>query len=150
VRSAVKDLNDNLAPLDGRSLVVSAKDHIALIGDSTLATYWAFSQPDAIGNGALGRLYGADVYMSQLAPVAAGTTTNVLLHTNAILLMVRPFAPIDPSSGVLSAQANDPVSGMSLRVSQQYSINDVAVRVNVDLLYGSTVLRANQGIVINS
>jgi hypothetical protein len=150
VRDAVLTLNQNKAPQSGRSLVVSPKDHIALIGDTNLSTYWAFSQPQAIENGYLGRLYGLDVYMSQLAPVSGSDTTNLALHTNAVLLMIRPFAPIDPGQGVMSAQANDPDSGLSIRVSTQYSINDVAVRCNLDILYGSTVLRANQGVIVKS
>lgn len=243
VRSAMKGLNDQKAPTQDRFLVVSTKDQIALLGDSTLATYFAYNQTPAIRKGYIGPLYGMDTYYSQLVQLGytatvstdttggtftltfngqttsalaynataatvqtaflllssvgagnatvtggpgataaysinftgslAGTTLAVTgsgasltggthtltittatrdlaLHKNAFMFACRPFAPIPSNAGVMSAQANDPESGLSIRISTQYDINNIGQRVNLDILYGITTLRATQGIVINT
>lgn len=66
IRSARRTLNAAKIPLQERALVVSPKDEVALLGDTSLQTYFAFSQTQAIREGASGRMYGFDVYMSQL------------------------------------------------------------------------------------
>lgn len=236
VRKTMKGLNDQKAPQADRQLVVSTKDQIALLGDSTLSTYFAFSQADSIRNGYVGKLYGMDTYWSQLAPsstyatvgtATAGTFTltvggqttsvlnynappaqvqaalqalstvgaglaivggtagsynivltgaaagqvvsgvavaaltggafsavagqsNIAFHKNAVMFATRPFAPTPGDAGVHSAQSNDPESGLSIRISAQYDINNMGMRCNLDLLYGMTVLRPTQAVIVNS
>jgi hypothetical protein len=69
IRTARQTLNDARVPPETRYLVVSAKDEIALLGDSSLTNYFAFSRTQGIAEGSIGRLYGFDVYLSQLVPV---------------------------------------------------------------------------------
>ena len=211
LRLGMKTLNDNKAPIQGRFAVVSTKDQIAILGDSTLATYFAYNQTAAIQNGYMGPLYGMDTYYSQLVPLGynvtvstdstggtftltfngqttsalaynataatvqtaflllssvgtgnavvtggAGATAPYLItftgtlagtrlavtgsgasltggthtltiatatnclatHPEAIMFCCRPFAPIPAGNGVMSAQSMDPVSGLSIRISQ--------------------------------
>lgn len=80
VRAARRKLNDALAPLTPRHLVISSKDEIALLGATNLAAYFANARAQAVSEGAIGRLYGFDVWMSQMAPVGSlvtlGTQTS--------------------------------------------------------------------------
>ncbi|MFZ0324733.1 MAG: P22 phage major capsid protein family protein [Actinomycetes bacterium] len=69
-RSARSGLNAALAPGSQRALIVSPKDEIALLADSTLASFWAFARASGISDGELGSLYGFDTYMSQRVPMA--------------------------------------------------------------------------------
>jgi hypothetical protein len=246
VRTVDQQFNTLKSPQTDRILIVSPKDKAALLGDTTLQSFFAFSQPGTVKNGVIGRLYGMDVAMSQLVPtnpqvvlsttgtlggtytltfngqttsaiafnataatvqaalvalssVGAGnvlvtgttpttaggtlqvfftgtlygttlpltgsgasltgtgaaltistTTDNIAMHKNAVMFASRPFAPIPAGSGVMVAQANDPESGLSIRLSAQYDVNSIGMRCNLDLLYGLQVLRANQGFIVQA
>ena len=153
VRSARKLLNDNKAPLDNRALVVSDKDEVALLGDPALQSYFAFSRREALAEGSIGRLYGFDVYVSQLVPVVTGTpnsTKNLAFHRDALILATRPFRDPPPGSGVQASTMLDPETGLSLRVLYQYDIGNRGVRVGLDILYGVAVLRPTLGVVVQS
>ncbi len=71
IRSMRKTLNDARAPRTNRSIIVGDSDEIAILGDSELKEYFAFSRNEAIAEGSIGRVYGFDIYSSQLAPVYA-------------------------------------------------------------------------------
>jgi hypothetical protein len=153
VRSARKLLNDNKAPLVDRTLVVSDKDEIALLGDSSLQNYFAFSRQQGIAEGSIGRLYGFDVFVSQLVPVVTGTpnsTKNLAFHRDAMILAVRPFREPPAGSGVQAAVMPDPETGLVLRVLYQYDMSNRGVRVGLDILYGVAVLRPTLGVVVLS
>lgn len=150
VRSAMKGLDTALAPQTDRVLVVSPKDRIALLGDTNLSTFFAYSDPDAIKSGGLPNLYGFDTYMSQLVPVVAGTpnsTKCLAFHKSAIMMAMRPFMPITPGTGVATATAVDPESGIAIRVLKQYDINYRSTHLAFDILYGFVALRPGLGLV---
>lgn len=150
VRSARKELNDAKAPMGNRTLVLSDKDEIAILSDSGLAQYFAYQRSEAYAEGAIGRLYGFDVFTSQLVPVVAGTpnsTKCLAIHQDAILLAVRPFRDIPAGAGVQVAQISDADSGLTLRVVYQYDVNNRGMRVGFDILYGVVALRPSLGLV---
>ncbi len=68
IRSARKAFNDAKIPEEDRFIVLSDADEISVLGDSTLQTYFAFHQTDAVSEATIGRLYGFDIYQSQLVP----------------------------------------------------------------------------------
>ncbi|HZT61001.1 MAG TPA: P22 phage major capsid protein family protein [Pyrinomonadaceae bacterium] len=145
IRSARKKLNDNLAPTDGRALIVSSKDEIALLGDTSLQTYFAFADPQKVAEGSMGRpLYGFDVYMSQRVPIVAGSpnsTKCLALCRDAFILATRPFRDLPPGSGVQATTISDPETGLIIRVVYQYDIANRGMRVGFDILYGVALLR---------
>lgn len=150
IRSARKGLNDAKAPQSDRSLIVSTKDEISLMGDTNLSNYFAFARPDVIEKGAIANLYGFDVYVSQLVPTTGSApvnTHNIAMHKNAMMLVTRPFNPIEPNAGVSSAIMNDDASGLSIRVLHQYSIGNRGMYVGFDILYGVVALRPTVGLV---
>lgn len=153
VRSARKVLNDNKAPVDGRVLIVSDKDEIALLGDSTLQNYFAFAQSQGVAEGSIGRLYGFDVYSSQLVP-ATGTspvnTKNIAFHPGALILAMRGLPEAVPGSGAQTAVVNDPVSGLALRVTIAYNAANLGHQVTVDVLYGVAKLRDEKGVLVKA
>lgn len=149
VRSARKTLNDNKAPQMDRHLFVSDKDEIALLADTTLATYFAYAQAQAIETGTPPKLYGFNVHQSQLVPVVTGTpnsTKNIAIHKNAFILATRPVRPAGGST-VLSAMMQDEESGLTLNMEAQYNIQAMGLWVNLSILYGITALRPDQGVV---
>jgi len=75
-RSARASLSGALAPMENRALIVSAKDEISLLGDSTLQTFFSMrAGQQAIPDGQIGRLYGFDTWMSQRVPVPTALVT---------------------------------------------------------------------------
>jgi hypothetical protein len=153
IRSVVKTLNDAKVPVSDRYLVISPKDHIALLGDSNLASYFANANPEAVRRGELGPLYGMNVFMSQLVPVVTGTpdsTKNLGYHKEAFILATRPFRPIPEGVGVKSANVNDPDTGISIRVLYSYDMDNRGMRIAFDVLYGVAELRDVAGVVVLS
>lgn len=153
VRSARKVLNDNKAPVDGRVLIVSDKDEIALLGDSTLQNYFAFAQTQGVAEGSIGRLYGFDVYSSQLVPTAGTSpvqTKNIAFHPEAIILAMRGLPEAVAGSGAQTAVVNDPVSGLALRVTIAYNAANLGHQVTVDVLYGTAKLRDEKGVLVKA
>jgi hypothetical protein len=153
VRSARKLLNDQKAPQDGRALIVSDKDEIALLGDSNLQNYFAFSQQQGVKEGSIGRLYGFDVYQSQLVPFVAGTpaqTKNIAFAPGAVLLAMRGLPEAPAGAGAVSSVVNDPASGLSLRVTMAYNAANLGVQVTVDVLYGVKKLRDEKGVLVKA
>lgn len=153
VRAARKALNDNKVPLDTRYLVISPKDEISLLADSSLQNYFAFSRAQGVAEGSIGRIYGFDVYMSQLVPVVTGTpnsTKNLAFHREAFILAMRPFMDPPAGSGVQAATVRDPDTGLVIRVLYAYDISHRGVRVGLDILYGVAELRDAAGVVVLS
>ncbi len=82
VRTTVRNFNDRLIPVDGRHLVVSPKDHVALLGDSELRGYFNFIAPEALRAGELGPIFGFDTFMSQVAPATCVQRLNFVGGNN--------------------------------------------------------------------
>lgn len=146
-------MNAAKVPSSDRAFIVSPKDEGALIGDSTLATYFAYAQKEGVTNGVIGNIDGFKIAMSQLVPVVTGTpnsTKNLAIHKDAILLATRPFPDAPAGSGVHSETVSDPVSGLSIRFQYQYNMGYRGIQAGFDLLYGAVALRPDSGLVVLS
>ncbi len=149
ITAAMKLLNDAKAPQTDRNIVMSTKDHAALIGDTTLQSYFAFSANNGITDGKIPQLDGFGLNMSQLTPVVAGTpniTQGIAFHKNAIIIAMRPLDAPEEQSGVQSHVVVDQESGLAIRVLKQYDMNARGHRVGFDVLYGISALRPELGV----
>lgn len=142
IRAAKKILDDARAPQTDRYVIVSPKDHIALMADPTLAPFFAQASPETIRQGALPDLYGFRTAMSQLVPVVSGTPTttyNLAMHRDALALVTRPLpAPMD---GTPSVVVTDDEAGLSFRLTMRYDVLTKAHTISVDILYGVAAIR---------
>ena len=154
IRSAKKALTDNRILQNPRYLVMSTKDEIALLGDDSLTHYFANAKSQAITEGALARIYGFDLFVSQLVPVdtvpTPDETSNVAFHPGAFVMATRPLEPPPPGSGVQVASITDEQTGLTLRVLVFYSVPDRGIRVGVDVLYGVAKVRDEGAIIVKS
>lgn len=151
--AARKALNDAKVSLDNRSIILSTKDEVALLSDPALATYFAYSQAQGIKEGSIGRLYGFDLYTSQLVPAVAGApvqTKNFAFDPGAIILATRGLPDAPAGSGAQTSVVTDPVSGLTLRVTMAYNPANLGVQVTVDVLYGVAKLREEKGLLLKS
>ena len=152
IRSARKTLNDAKVPQAGRFGVISSKDEVALLADSGLANYFAF-RGQQLKEGALGHLYGFDLYMSQLVPVVGSgpaSTKNVFGSAQMAILAMRSLPEPPPGSGAVATVLRDRESGLVLRVVASYNPSFLGVQVTVDVLYGVAELRDAAGVVVLS
>jgi len=144
--AAREQLNATKNTQSDRTLVISDKDEAALLSDTTLTQYFANARPEAVAEGSIGRMYGFDVFPSQMVPTVAGTpvtTRNFAFHEDAIVLATRPFKgiPEGAGSGAQTYTQVDEDSGLLIRVIYQYSMGDRGARVGFDMLYGFAKLR---------
>lgn len=138
-------MNNKKVPVQGRRLVLSAKDENKLIGLEE------FSSAEKIGdNGtamreaSLGRVFGFDTFMDQNVKTtgAAPTSThNLAFHRNAFALVTRPLAMPVAGSGANVAVVN--YKGIGIRVAIAWDINKKQHVVSMDVLYGVKTLDAD-------
>lgn len=139
------------APVNGRFAVISNKDEVSLLGDATLATYFANTRPEAIAEGSIGRLYGFDVFASNRVPVVAGTpdsTKNLFGSPEAMVLAMRPM----PTDAVNADQSTvtDPDSGIAIRQTISYNANALGWQFTFDILFGVREYRDECGVLVLS
>ena len=122
--AARQQLNTLKNPTTDRTMVISDKDEAELLSDPTLTQYFANARSEGVAEGSIGRLYGFDIFPSQLVPAVAGTplsTKNLAFHEDAIVLATRPFRGIPEGAGA-GAHAYtqvDEESGLLIRVIYQ-------------------------------
>jgi hypothetical protein len=133
-------------------MVVSDKDEISILGDSNLSSYFAFSQPEAVREGSSGRVYGFDLYQSQLVPTVAGTpvSTKNIAGTPEFGLLAMRGLPESGNPGVEQMNVTDPESGLTLRQTISYNPNALGVQITLDVLYGVVELRDACGVTVLS
>lgn len=127
-------LSENKAPRSDRSIVVLPKGESEMLAIDKYVRYDALGvggDDNSIRNGKIGRIYGADVFMSQNL-VTLTTTTNEYNHLFfhkeawAVALQMEP------------------------RTQAQYKQEYLGWLVTIDVLYGDAALRSNFGFVLKS
>lgn len=125
-------LSESKAPRSDRSIVVHPKGEAEMLAIDKYVRYDALGvggDSNSIANGKIGRIYGADVFMSQNL-VYLDTVTDeynsLFFHKEAwaIAMQVKP------------------------RTQAQYKQEHLGWLVTVDVLYGTAALRGNFGYVI--
>lgn len=154
VRAAWKRLSDNKCPTTNRHLVVSTKDAMALLGDSSLQQFFAFNESmrGDISQGEISKnLYGFRVWWSDRVPVVAGapnSTKNLALNPGAFILAMRGLPEPPQGTGARSASVRDETSGLVLRATTSYNPDHLGVQVTLDVLYGVAELRDEKGTTV--
>lgn len=145
LRAARAALNANKAPMAGRFVTVDPQGEVDLLADSELRDYFANSKPDGVSEARLGRVYGMDVYMSQLVS-ATGTGATGIAGTPEFGLLAMRSLPVNDAPGVSQMAMRDPASGIVIRQTASYDTDLLGVKVTLDMLYGFTELRDACGI----
>lgn len=139
-------LNQNKVRLQDRNLIISPGSQVKLLGDTALQSFFAFSEPEAVRNGGIGRAYGFNIFMSQLVPLAT-TYKNLAFTPDAFILAMRNL-PESGNPGVDQMVVQDPESSLQFRQTVSYNPNALGVQVTLDVLYGVNVLRNAAGSVV--
>jgi hypothetical protein len=97
---------------------------------------------DALVEGAVKRLYGINIFESQLVPTSGSPVCyhNVAYTRNGLILATRPM-PLDGNGmGARQRLFNDPNTGISLRLTESYDDDYLGVKMTMDVLFGVNIL----------
>lgn len=122
-------LSEAKAPRTDRSLVVHPKGEAELLAIDKFVRYDALGTGEAIKNGKLGTIYGAEVFMSQnlvYLDTATDEYNSLFFHKEAFAIALQ----------------------MEPRTQAQYKQEYLGWLVTVDVLYGLANLRSNFGYVV--
>jgi len=127
-------LSENKAPRSDRSIVVHPKGEAELLAIDKYVRYDALGvggDTNSIKNGKIGRIYGADVFMSQnlvYLDTATDEYNHLFFHKDAWAIAVQ----------------------QQPRTQAQYKQEYLGWLVTVDVLYGHAQLRSGFGFVLKS
>jgi hypothetical protein len=150
-RSAILKMNQANVDTSQLYAILSAKDSMALLADTNLATYFANSNTKAITEAEVGRLYGSTIYSSNLVPVVAGSpnsTKNLMVTPDFAVLAMRGLPTDGGGAPVDQRNYPDPESNLTFRMTTSYNANALGVQVTFDVLYGVAELRDLAGVVM--
>ncbi|MFF1633967.1 P22 phage major capsid protein family protein [Leifsonia sp. NPDC058248] len=148
-----KLMNDNKVSKLNRYMAISDKDEAALLGDTTLAPFFAYQNTGAFDEGVIGKIAGFKLLPSQLVPAIAGapvSTKNLAFDPEAIILATRGLPAAPEGSGANSSVVVDDVSGIALRCTVAYNASLLGTQVTLDVLYGVAKLRNEKAVVVLS
>jgi hypothetical protein len=138
-------LNDNKAPTAGRFVVVGPAGEVDLLGDNDLKGYFENARPEAVSEGSLGRVFGMDVYMSQLVPTSGAGATGIAGTPEFGILAMRSL-PTTGAPGVEQIAMRDAQSGLVIRQTASYDTDLLGIKVTLDVLYGVAEMRDECGV----
>ena len=131
IRRAIQYLDDGDVPMEGRVFLFNPAQRNTLNGIARY-TEQAFvgevGGGNTIRNGEVGNLYGVPVVITTNVPTSDGSNKACfLLHEDAFVIAEQ----------------------MGLRTQTQYKLEFLGDLVVMDMLYGTQVLRPENGVVIN-
>lgn len=124
-------LSENKAPRTDRSIVVHPKGEAEMLAIDKFVRHDALGTGEAIKNGKLGTIYGAEVFMSQnlvYLDTATDEYNHLFFHKEAWAIAMQ----LEP------------------RTQAQYKQEHLGWLVTVDVLYGHVALRSGFGFVMKS
>ena len=115
----------------------------ALLGVDKFTKANEYGSRAPLVEGAIGDIFGINVFESQLVPsVGSPATEHNLAYTeDAIALVMRALPTDGNGEGVSQTVVSDPVSGISMRLTSSYDANALGRQVTLDMLYGIQTVR---------
>jgi hypothetical protein len=123
-----------------------------------LLSYERFTRLDATGksegllDGAVSRLYGINLFESQMVPSTGSPVAyhNLAYTRNGMVLVNRPM-PLDGNGrGVKQSLFNDAETGVSLRLTESYDDKLMGVKMTMDVLFGGKVVDQRRVLEVES
>ncbi len=107
-----------------------------------------YSRQDAVGNndaiveGAIRKIYGFNIFESQLVPTTGSPVAyhNLAYARNGICLVTRPMTLDGNGRGAVQRLFNDANTGISMRLTESYDTQELGTKVTMDVLFGGKVI----------
>lgn len=139
-------LNTARTPLlEPRVAILSSKDMEGILDNLSNSNAGAmFGERAELREGAVGRLYGFDLFESNMAPEVPGTplvTHGMAFHRDALTMVNRRLPDPPDGTGVRTATVQDEGTGLAIRVMMSYDHAHFTQKVTYDLLIGAKTIR---------
>jgi N4-gp56 family major capsid protein len=135
--------NARVPRTEPKFLIVSGDQYAVLRQIARFSEVDKIGTGEAIITGEIGRLKSFYVLRHQLVKKVGNAVYNQAFARDAITLATRRLPLPLPGTGVVAAYAE--TEGFGVRVLMSYNPNTLAQQFTVDILYGSSVLRATHG-----
>lgn len=106
-----------------------------------------YSRGDYIGNteavnlGAIRRIYNINIFESQVIPTTGSPVAyhNVACTPTGLVLVNRPMPLDGDGKGVRQTNYQDPLTGLTFRLTEGYSLNDGGLVIRIEVVYGAAI-----------
>lgn len=148
---AKQELDNLRCPPDGRFAFIAGTEENELLAIDKFSRADARGQNSTLTEGAIGRLFGFDVYGSQFVAETVGPPKqvhNIMGHGSFAVMAMRPLEL--PRAGAAGLYIMDEATGLSFRYVWGYDIKAQATIHTVDVLYGLAVVDARKAIEVRT
>jgi len=116
----------------------------ALLGDTNLVNYFNRGDVSAIKEGDLGRLFGMNVYASDIIPANSASIVGFACGQDGIAFASRALGQYLPNADFEAIEEmTDPESGLTALYTRHYSRASGTYFANMHMLYGYSVAVTN-------
>jgi hypothetical protein len=116
----------------------------ALLGDTNLVNYFNRGDASAIKEGDLGRLFGMNVYASDIIPANSASIVGFACGQDGIAFASRALGQYLPNADFEAIEEmTDPDSGLTALYTRHYSRASGTYFANMHMLYGYSVAVTN-------
>jgi hypothetical protein len=142
VRALRKALVESDVDMSMASLVADVDIYDALLGDSNITQAFQYGGSEAIREGQIPRLFGMDVYQTNILPSLTTTIGAFIVHPDAMAVAMRQFSSVVPTSAYEAFETvTDPESGITMQYRRLYDPNVGKMYASFECLFGySTAL----------
>ena len=128
--------NVNLAPMDGRNLIITPGQETALLGIADFVNAEKVGdQGTALREGSLGRKFGLNTFMSQNAPSISGVTaarTGAINNSGGYAAGIATALTVDGFTGIVPTGALVSVAGRLYRVTAHTETTGNTTAITLD------------------
>jgi hypothetical protein len=139
----------NKAPLTGPFILAASPTKYAdLLIDTNISKALDYGTPLPVQGGEIPAVSGMGIFETQLMQSGGSPVRirNMAFHRDAFAVAVRPL-PVDGNGlGVKQGVYNDPVTGLSIRLTMGYDAKIGGMFARAEILYGVAIMR--QGLAV--
>lgn len=123
-----------------------------ILGVSRYTAVQNIGDGNAIIEGAVRRLYGLNIFESQLVPLTGspGAYHNLAYTRNGLIIVSRRLALDGNGRGVQQSYFEDAESGITMRLTESYDDKLLGVKMTMDVLYGVAICDTRKIIEVES
>jgi hypothetical protein len=142
VRAMRKALIESDVDMSLASLVADVDIYDALLGDSNITQAFQYGGSEAIREGRIPRLFGMNVYETNVLPSLTTTIGAFIVHPDSMAVAMRQFSSVVPTSAYEAFETvTDPESGITMQYRRLYDPNVGKMYASFECLFGySTAL----------
>lgn len=147
--NARQTLVENKAPIEGPFILACGPSYYAtLLKDTNISKALEFGTPVAVQDAKIPSVAGMGIFETQLIQSGGSPVRkhNMAFHKDAIGLAIRPLPVDGDGMGVKQGVYNDPVTGLSIRLTMGYDNSLGGMTVRAEVLYGVKIMR--QGLAV--